>query len=509
MRLRNFIDPIISALLLFSLLLGFTSSLITTQKDCKICIDQKKVYCSSDIKLTGGTCYSDVKTANASRTTSSSQLCTSDVTLNQTVTSNRFWQLWACPNEYYCASGATSGSSYPSDFILSADVNQTVKYLLHDSSVSNLLDGSFCRYLIQFPSIGGPNDTLVINAHLLERVNASIALSQTYTSNGTNASEVKEFWLNETNQIEVKYPSQVFLTILGSSWFRGDFNISYRFVNNPGPDGSQTPVKESDSSSDDSSQVSSSTVLIIVILGSIIILILICSLIAVGCVIRRRRQERIVNLSDNKTITQVEGPQSKAFFASVEDNQKLDEIMEEYLKRRFGPDFKMPQQLNTSNSLLGPSPSLPTQEFSREDYVTSSQLNKTALNDNSSASIHQQAASFEGDKIKSKSQFTSQPIDKQLNNHSSVSTLLTQTDQSAVIPLAQSNGGGRQDMLSTLPTLQQRATNTLPPLVVATRHRQQFIVENEIDELVLDDEVNEESMNKGKKKRQTTLHRII
>ena len=37
--------------------------------------------------------------------------------------------------------------------------------------------------------------------------------------------------------MEAKYPEQVYLTILGQSWFRGDFNISYRFVNRPGPDG--------------------------------------------------------------------------------------------------------------------------------------------------------------------------------------------------------------------------------------------------------------------------------
>jgi hypothetical protein len=55
--------------------------------------------------------------------------------------------------------------------------------------------------------------------------------------------------LNASKEIEIEagqthvaiYPDIFYLTIFGElSWFRGDFNISYRYINMPGPDGNIT-----------------------------------------------------------------------------------------------------------------------------------------------------------------------------------------------------------------------------------------------------------------------------
>ncbi len=56
------------------------------------------------------------------------------------------------------------------------------------------------------------------------------------TYNSTNTSQ--EVSIVEGKKYVASYPDQMYLTIFGDlTWFRGDFNISYRFINLPGPDG--------------------------------------------------------------------------------------------------------------------------------------------------------------------------------------------------------------------------------------------------------------------------------
>ncbi len=81
------------------------------------------------------------------------------------------------------------------------------------------------------------------------------------------------------------YPEQMYLTILGDSWFRGDFNISYRFINRAGPPG--LPIINS------KAQVSSNStlIMIIIIVSSILVMMILTILLCVY--LRHRKQEQI------------------------------------------------------------------------------------------------------------------------------------------------------------------------------------------------------------------------
>ena len=122
---------------------------IRNQRDCKRCIDTGRIFCpGKDLSL--GYCFSDIKNVDVFKTT----ICSTDV--NSKFKS----RYWPCPNEFYCQNGGESGQdgvTYPSSFVINAESTKT-GYLLHDTKISNLLEGSFCKYIIRFPSIGGPND---------------------------------------------------------------------------------------------------------------------------------------------------------------------------------------------------------------------------------------------------------------------------------------------------------------------------------------------------------------
>ena len=60
--------------------------------------------------------------------------------------------------------------------------NQTETLLLHDVSISNLLDGSLCKYLIKFPSIGGINDTIELKVNSFARVQIYASVANKYSS---------------------------------------------------------------------------------------------------------------------------------------------------------------------------------------------------------------------------------------------------------------------------------------------------------------------------------------
>jgi hypothetical protein len=93
---------------------------------------------------------------------------------------------WACPNELYCIPGT---ENFPSSFSLIPNKNESWSHLLHDVSISNLLAGSHCKYLIKFPPIGGPNDTIELVVNRLVRAIGYVTIHNTFSS------------LNETSEI--------------------------------------------------------------------------------------------------------------------------------------------------------------------------------------------------------------------------------------------------------------------------------------------------------------------
>ena len=107
------------------------------------------VFCPVD-NMSGGYCIAnDTYIIQAHRKT----LCSSDAS-NFTVLPR-----WSCPNENYCA---PSNEKFPFSYELTPDKNESWSELVHNVNISNLLDGSQCKYLIKYPSIGGPNDTLYV-----------------------------------------------------------------------------------------------------------------------------------------------------------------------------------------------------------------------------------------------------------------------------------------------------------------------------------------------------------
>jgi hypothetical protein len=85
------------------------------------------------------------------------------------------------------------------------------------------------------------------------------------------------------------YPDQMFITIFGDlSWFRGDFNISYRFINLPGPDGniSSTKVLPPPSKIEKSQTL---TITLIIAISSVLI-VLMLTIIVVTCIVMKKRK---------------------------------------------------------------------------------------------------------------------------------------------------------------------------------------------------------------------------
>ncbi len=83
----------------------------------------------------------------------------------------------------------------------------------------------------------------------------------------------------------------IYLTILGESWFRGDFNISYRYVNRPGPDGDKMnlliPLQAP------SDNLDSKTSLIIIVVSSSVggVCLFILALSCIGFYLRNKRKK--------------------------------------------------------------------------------------------------------------------------------------------------------------------------------------------------------------------------
>ena len=96
--------------------------------------------------------------------------------------------------------------------------------------------------------------------------------------------------------VESKYPQLMYLTILGQSWFRGDFNISYRFINRPGPDGDKLDLLKP-LPPPDKVRVDNKNILIIIIVSSVGGFFCLASTTILSCLyIKHRKQDRIQNL---------------------------------------------------------------------------------------------------------------------------------------------------------------------------------------------------------------------
>ena len=94
-------------------------------------------------------------------------------------------------------------------------------------------------------------------------------------------------------RVESRYPQLMYLTILGESWFRGDFNISYRFINRPGPDGDKMDLLKP-LPPPDKVKVDNKNLLIIIIASSVGGFLCLASLAVLSCLyIIRRKQDRI------------------------------------------------------------------------------------------------------------------------------------------------------------------------------------------------------------------------
>ena len=93
-------------------------------------------------------------------------------------------------------------------------------------------------------------------------------------------------------RVESKYPQLVYLTILGESWFRGDFNISYRFINRPGPDGDKMDLLKPLPPPDISfkGRVENKNLLIIIIVSSVGGFFCLASVVILSCIYTKRRK---------------------------------------------------------------------------------------------------------------------------------------------------------------------------------------------------------------------------
>lgn len=108
------------------------------------------------------------------------------------------------------------------------------------------------------------------------------------TFNSTNTSQ--EIEILEGKKYIANYPDQIYLTILGDlTWFRGDFNISYRFINLPGPDGGNiTSIKILPPPP---TKVKSQTLTITLIIAiSSVLIVLMLTIIVFTCIVMKKRK---------------------------------------------------------------------------------------------------------------------------------------------------------------------------------------------------------------------------
>jgi hypothetical protein len=152
---------------------------------------------------------------------------------------------------------------------------------------------------VNFPSIGGPNDTIELVVNRIIRAVAYVTVQNRYSSSNGSS----EILLEQGMRIESKYPQLMYLTIIGESWFRGDFNISYRFINRPGPDGDKMDLLKP-LSPPDKEKVDNKILLIIIIVSSVGGFFCLATIAILSCLyVKHRKQDRIQNLQQQATDT--------------------------------------------------------------------------------------------------------------------------------------------------------------------------------------------------------------